>query len=256
MNRPKGRLLVRRLADAVELTPAECELLGALEANPVAIPRGSVMIPQGGDYERIGILLQGWALNTKDLPNGRRQVVDFLLPGAILGWQGVAFRTADSGVVALTDVVASWFQPAHLVELARSTSALGTAFNWLVLREHAIVVERLTSLGQRSARERLAHLLLELWRRLRSVGLFAEADIGFPISQAILAEATGLSAVHVNRSLQSLARDGLIRLRRQVVTVVNIEGLARVANYDDTYLHDGARLPAVLRPAGDSDIQI
>lgn len=253
MNFPHDGLLVRRLANVIDLTPAERELLGTLETNPVPIRRGSVMIAQGRDYRQMGILLSGWALNTKDLSNGRRQVVDFLLPGSMLGWQGAVFRSADCGIVALTDVIASWFHPERLVELARSTPSLGMAFNWLVLREHSIVVERLTSLGQRSARDRLAHLLLELWQRLRSVGLVAEAEVGFPISQATLAEATGLSAVHVNRSLQSLARDGLIRVRRQAVTLLNVEGLIRATGYDDSYLHENSAMRKDLGSAEESE---
>ncbi|RDD61231.1 Crp/Fnr family transcriptional regulator [Ferruginivarius sediminum] len=245
MNLVDGGLLARRLAAVVDLSQEDRELLAALETQPTLTKRGHVMIAQGREYADIGVLLSGWGLSTKDLPNGRRQVIDFLLPGSVLGWQGTAFRVADHGVVALTDVIASWFSPQRLVDVARSSPTLGMVFNWLVLREHAVVVERVTSLGQRSARERLVHLLLELWRRLRSVGLLAEAEAGMPVSQAILAEATGLSPVHVNRSLQDLVRQGLIAVRRQAITLLDLPGLERVALYDDTYLHES---PFALSP--------
>jgi CRP-like cAMP-binding protein len=245
MNLVQGSLLAQRVAAVADLSQEDRELLATLESQPALTKRGHVMVAQGREYSDIGVLLSGWGLSTKDLANGRRQVIDFLLPGSLLGWQGTAFRVADHGIVALTDVIASWFSPQRLVDVARHSPTLGMVFNWLVLCEHAVVAERVTSLGQRSARERLAHLLLELWRRLRSVDLLAEAEVGIPITQAILAEATGLSPVHVNRSLQSLVRQGLIAVRRQAITVLDVPGLERVALYDDTYLHES---PFTLSP--------
>lgn len=239
MTLPEAGFLQRRLGDAVALEPADRELLAALEGDPVLARQGEVLIPQGSSYTHVGVLQAGWAISTKDLPGGRRQVLDFLLPGSVLGWQAAMFRTADWGVIARTDILVSWVPVGRLTRILRQSPGISHVFNWLASCDHAILTERLASIGQRPARERLAHLLLELWRRMWRLGLSAEAAAGFPLSQAVLADAVGLSPVHVNRSLRGLAKDGLIRVRRQAITVLDAPGLAAITAYDDGYLHEG-----------------
>ena len=180
---------------------------------------------------------KGWAIRHKALPDGRRQVINFVLPGDIIGFYSTLFETADHSVTTLTAAEVANFPTEHVAELFRSFPRLAAALAWAGAREEAIVAERLLSLGRRTALERTAHLIVELLRRLSVVDMATDGRFILPVTQEILADALGLSIVHMNRTLRRLRDSGLIDLTGQRITVNDPRQLASVGQFDELYLH-------------------
>jgi CRP-like cAMP-binding protein len=177
------------------------------------------------------------------MPGGGRQIVDFQLPGDFLGLRSVLFRTADHNIEPVTKVEASEVLVSDLLNTFRRTPRLATAVLWAASRDEAMVVEHLVGIGRRDARERTAHFLLELGARLKLVGLGTTAGYSCPLSQYMLADALGLSAIHVNRVLRELRETGLVTFQQGQVTFHDFDRLVEIADFDRAYLdHDGPLL--------------
>lgn len=230
--------LLAHVQYALALSPAEAVALRSLEAQSEARPRGTTLDVEGEPYSVGYIVKTGWAIRHKDLSDGRRQVLDFVLPGDIVGIEGCILRTADHSVTALTDLTVSPFPFARIEELIHEQPRLVTALVWYGARQRAVFAEHLMSLGRRSAQERLAHLLVEAWRRLDIRGLTDDVSFRMPVTQAVLADVMGLSVVHVNRSLGQLSSDGLVRKERETVTILDLDGLIEAAGFEGGYLND------------------
>jgi CRP-like cAMP-binding protein len=168
--------------------------------------------------------------------NGTRQIVDFQIPGDFLGLRSALFRTADHNIEPVTRVEASVVIVADLLEAFGRTPRLATAVLWAASRDEAMVVEHLVGLGRRNAAERTAHYLLEFGARLKLVGLGTHAGYDCPLSQHMLADALGLSAVHLNRVLRQLRELGLLTFQKGHVTIDNLAGLTALADFDIAYL--------------------
>jgi len=200
-------------------------------------------VNQGEVDQPAYILASGWACSYKLLPDGGRQIIDFQIPGDFLGLRSVLFRSADYNVEPVTRIEASEIRTTDLLNAFTDNPRLATAVLWAVSRDEAILVEHLVGLGRRNATERTAHFLLELAARLRLVGLGSKAGYACPLSQYLLADALGLSAVHVNRVLRELREDGLVTFQKGEVQFDDFERLVTLADFDRGYLdHDGPLL--------------
>ncbi len=189
------------------------------------------------------ILATGWVCSYKLLNGGTRQIVDFQIPGDFLCLRSVLFRTADHNVEPITRIEASEVLATDMLDAFNSNPRLAAAVLWAASRDEAMVVEHLVGIGRRDARERTAHFLLELGARLKLVGLATTSGFDCPLSQYMLADALGLSAVHVNRVLRELREAGLVTFQRGKVTFDDFEGLVSLADFDRHYLdHDGPLL--------------
>lgn len=153
------------------------------------------------------------------------------------------FRTADHNIEPVTKVEASEVRAIDLLEIFSKAPRLATAVLWAASRDEAMVVEHLVDIGRRNAKERAAHFLLELGARLKLVGLGSTSGYACPLSQYLLADALGLSAVHVNRVLRELREDGLVTFQHGQVEIHDLDALVLLADFDKTYLdHDGPLL--------------
>jgi CRP-like cAMP-binding protein len=215
---------------------ARTALSGLLNRAEVTIGRGQDLMTQGGVRSDGYVILTGWAARSKTLPDGRRQILSFLTPGDAIGLFGAITPMATSSVTALSDLTAVPFAPAKVVRTIAQAPRLGAALVWAAGREQEILGEHLVSLGRRSARERVAHLFLELWARLTVRGLTSGDQLYVPLTQQIIADALGLSVVHVNRTLRQLGAEGLLVVKRESVTLLNIDQLRQVTGFDDDYL--------------------
>ena len=180
---------------------------------------------EGQTGQRAYILASGWACSYKSLPGGTRQIVDVQIPGDFLGLRSVLFRTADHNVVPITPVQASEVGQRDLIAAFSQTNRLATAVLWAASRDEAMVVEHLINLGRRDAAERTAHFLLELAARLRLVGLGDKTGFACPLSQNLLADALGLSAVHINRVLRELREAGMVTFHKGKVVFDDYDAL-------------------------------
>jgi CRP-like cAMP-binding protein len=235
--------LARKLSAFVRLSADDLKVVSDLFRRRRSFGIGVEMIHQGQTDQTAFVLASGWACSYKILPGGTRQIVDFQVPGDFLGLRSVLFRTSDHNVEPITPVQASEVTQRDLLSAFAETPRLATAVLWAASRDEAMVVEHLVDLGRRSATERMAHFLLELGARLRLVGMGDRSGFGCPLSQYLLADALGLSAVHVNRVLRELREEGLLTFQKGRVTFDDYDALVEIAGFDRAYLdHEGPLL--------------
>lgn len=234
----------RKLSAFVSLSQDDLSVLSDVYRRKRSFAVGRDMIHEGQTGQHAYILASGWACSYKILAGGTRQIVDFQIPGDFLGLRSVLFRAADHNVEPITPVQASEVRQQDLLAALSQTHRLATAVLWAASRDEAMVVEHLIDLGRRNATERMAHFLLELAARLRLVGMGDKAGYDCPLSQYLLADALGLSAVHVNRVLRELREEGLLTFQKGKVMFDDYDALVDFAGFDRTYLdHDGPLLP-------------
>jgi CRP-like cAMP-binding protein len=226
--------LARKLNAFVQLSEREAACLEDLQCVSVRVRRGKEIVHEGQTGHMAHILQSGWACSSKLLPDGGRQIIAFPLPGDCVGLRSVLLRTSDHSFSALTDVVVSSVEASRMMGIFNEYPRLGTAILWAASRDEAMVVEHLVSIGRRSAIERTAHFFLELCERLRLVGLGTEKEFSCPLNQYVLADALGLSPIHVNRVLRQLRERRLLTLKGRKVTIHDVSGLETLAGYQIT----------------------
>ncbi|WP_431860690.1 Crp/Fnr family transcriptional regulator [Azospirillum sp.] len=229
--------LIRKLTLLMPLTEEERATLARLESVVRRVPARAGLYVQGEPYGRVFVVRGGWAMRSRTLSDGRRQITNFAIPGDILGLYANLLEVADHSAVALTDMEVAEFAPDAITTLFRDHPRLAVAFAWCGAREESILSEKAACLGRRTAVERVAHLLLELLRRLQVVRLAQGDRFLLPVSQEVLADTLGLSVVHINRTLSRLRSEGLIEMDGQTLYLKSVEGLAETADFDDLYLY-------------------
>lgn len=235
--------LARKLGRFAPLGAAELAALAALEAKPRQVPAGTELVHERQIGHRAFILQQGWALAYKLLPDGGRQVIDFRVPGDFMGLRSVLLRTSDHSFAALTDLVVSEVPADRMIASFNELPRLGTAILWAASRDEAMVVEHLVNIGRRSALVRTAHLVVELGLRLQLVDMADAEGYDCPINQYQLADALGLTAIHVNRVLRQLRELGLVTFRDGRVTYQDLPQLRRLAGHHSGYLDQAIPRP-------------
>jgi CRP-like cAMP-binding protein len=228
--------LVRKLGAYVALSDPELAILERFHAKRLIFSDKKDMVYEGQSDPSAYILAKGWACSYKLLRSGGRQIVDFQIPGDFIGLRSVLFRTSDHSIEPIIKIEASEVKIKDLLSAFKTCPRLATAVLWSASTDEAIVVERLVSLGRRDAAERVAHLLLELGARLKLVGLATANSYECPLSQYLLADALGLSAIHINRVLRQLREEKLLTFRDGTVTFDNLDKLAKFAGFDRAYL--------------------
>lgn len=192
---------------------------------------GATILREGESSELLFTLRAGWAFRYRTLPDGRRQILSFLLPGDFIGLQAELSGHLPHGVETLTPVRLCVFPRNELWDLYRGFPGLAYDLTWLSAHEELIVDENLLSVGRRSAMERIATLLVHLYKRARSVGEGDESGVNFPLNQQHIADALGLSLVHTNKSLRRLHAYGLHEMSANRLRILRVEALQRLAEY-------------------------
>ncbi|WP_235579173.1 Crp/Fnr family transcriptional regulator [Pseudorhodoferax sp. Leaf274] len=215
-----------------QLAPGELGFVEDLRSATERVPAGHALIREQADGGRLFTLYAGWAFRYKTLSDGRRQILNFLLPGDLFGLQQRFSEGATYGVEALTDVSVCVFQGTRLWELYRAHPRLGYDLTWLCAREEQMLDENLLTTGRRSAVERVAVLLIHLFKRMQRLGL-VDGDNGcpFPLTQQHMADALGLSLVHTHRTLRRLQALGLHTLDEGRLVLRNPGALTQLADY-------------------------
>jgi len=228
--------LTRKLSAFVALSEDELGVLERLHQRRRSFAAGRDMVHQGQSDQAAFILSKGWVCSYKIQPDGTRQIVDFQVPGDFLGLRSVLLRTSDHSFEPIVDIEAAEVLQSDLLTAFAQTPRLATAILWAASRDEAMVVEHLVGIGRRDADARMAHFLLELGSRLALVGLGSKEGYYCPLTQYHLADALGLSAVHVNRVLRQLREAGLATFRSGRVTFEDHAGLVELAEFDPAYL--------------------
>lgn len=207
------------------------QYIQAFRESTMRLAAGRQIIAEHKSSTRLFTLYSGWAFRYKTLSDGRRQILNFVLPGDLIGLQQEFADGATHGVEALTEVVLCVFPRDGLWDLYREDPQLGYDVTWLAAREESMVDENLLTAGRRTAIERVAMLLVHLYRRAERVGLAQDGSIAFPFNQQHIADALGLSLVHTNKTLRRLAHMGLHEIDGGRLHMVDPRGLENVADY-------------------------
>jgi CRP-like cAMP-binding protein len=215
------------------VTSKELRSISEVLREQTSLPAGAEIIREGNDSPELYTLYSGWAFRYKTLPDGRRQILNFLLPGDLLGLQAAMFDAALHGIEALTDVRLCVL-PRHKVwALFGQMPGLSFDVAWLGAREESLVDGNLTSVGRRNAAERVAALIVMLYKRANALGLVTDETFAFPLTQQHIADALGMSLVHTNKTLARLRRSGMFTRANGSLKLTNPRLLERVAQYFD-----------------------
>lgn len=235
MQSVSGSCFADILSELVDLTEDERAALEKLEERQRPVRRGAALLRENEACNELFILRKGLMMSYVLLDDGSRQILRFLFPGDMLGVSSAIYREAPETLAALSDCVVSPFDRAALAEIMRAHPRLSALILVQSQIERVALTDRLAALGRTSAKARVAALLLELRNRLRATDKSIANVFALGLTQEEVGDATGLTAVHVNRMLRQLAEDGLITRGSGRVTLEDEQALARAANYVNRY---------------------
>ncbi len=231
--------LVTKLSRFTLLSDEDVRVLDALCLNEERFNADTDIVCQGDVPGSAFVLTHGMAFRYRLMPEGKRQILTFMIPGDIFGLHAFLLRAMDHSIATLVPTRIAPISRATVFDLFEHHPRIGAALWWTALQQDAINRERIVALGRRSAGGRVAYLLCELVWRQTAVGLAGDHAIRLPLTQVELADTLGLTAVHVNRILQGFRQDNLIALAHHRLTLLDVEKLQKIAGFNQDYLHLG-----------------
>mgnify|MGYP003578350425 CR=1 FL=1 len=230
--------LCRRLEEYIALTDSDRAELASLSRQPMrTIPARHDLIREGEAPGCLYLIVEGWGYHYRTLQDGRLQIVDFAIPGDLCDLNLFILDRMDHAIGALTTLRVAEIDRDVLHRIITNRPNITTALWWQELVSKSIHREWIVNVGQRNALERIAHLCCEMFLRLESVGLTDGFTCHFPPRQIDLANATGMTSVHVNRTIQELRRLGLIVLEGKKLTIPDMLALQGAGLFNPAYLH-------------------
>jgi len=233
------QLLIRKLNRLTPLDSADRAALMQLKLSFQTADSSQTLVRQGDLAERCCLLVEGSAFRYKLAANGGRQIVSFHVPGDLLDVQHLLLPRADHSVQTVANAVVAVINATDLRNVMRTRPRVGDALWRESLVDASIFREWVLNVGRRCAKTRVAHMLCEFATKLQSVGLGAPERFDLPMSQELIADATGLTPIHVNRMLRALTEDGVIERDKREVRIVNWSRMQKVAEFKADYLHHG-----------------
>lgn len=229
------RLLMKLRARDVVTEEEEAVLRGAV-AEIKEVPASKVIVKAGVTLSNCTLLIDGFICRYKDLADGQRQIMELHVPGDFLDLHSFLLKRLEHNVGSLTSVRIALVPHDRIREITERYPHLARMLWFSTLLDAAIHRERILSVGRRSALSRIAHMVCELNVRLELVGLAENGRYALPLTQSDLADATGLTPVHVNRMLRQLRDEGLLTFRGGEVVIHEWDRLQRVAEFNSAYL--------------------
>jgi CRP-like cAMP-binding protein len=230
-------LLLRKLTSIATLDDEDQIAVDRLPLQLIDLKADQDIVREGDRPSRSCFLLSGMACWFKVTGEGRRQILSFQISGDLPDIQSIHLATLDSTLTTISPCRVAFVQHEALLEICAKRPNVANAFWRMTLIDSAVFREWVANVGSRQALGRVAHLLCELVTRIRAVGLADKFVCELPVTQTELADATGLSTVHVNRTLQSLRRQKLIHWKDSQLEVLDWAGLQEAGDFDPTYLH-------------------
>jgi CRP-like cAMP-binding protein len=233
---PSLNPLTRKLAHFSPMPAVEREVLDGLAADEKSFP-ADVDIATEGNVARFGFLMkEGTAIRYRDLPDGGRQIITFLIAGDLCDLHAFAPSVMDHSIGTITPVRVAPISRAKMMEAFLRYPRIAAALRWSALQEEAMLRERIVALGRRDARGRLAYLFCELLWRHEAIGLAANNAFRLELTQLELGDTLGLTAVHVNHVFKEFRKRRLIRIEQKVLTLQDLPELQRIAGFSSNYL--------------------
>lgn len=227
----------KRLRGYGRLSDDDDALLTMACQNIREVPAGHHLIREGDKPDPVFVILEGWACQYKILPDGGRQIMAFMLPGDFCDVHIAVLEEMDHSVVTLTKARVAFLPRAQMEALVEVRPAITRAFWWSQLVDQSVLRAWIVSMGRRNSTQCVAHLMCELYIRMRNIGLATDDQCEMPLTQIVIADAVGLTPVHVNRVLRQLREGKVMDLRSGSLTVLDPAKLASIAGFDDNYLH-------------------
>jgi CRP-like cAMP-binding protein len=231
-----GILLLKFRARDI-LSEAEAQVLRESFSEAREIPADKVVVQAGVTLSECTLLFDGYICRYKDLADGQRQIMEIHVPGDFVDLHSFLLKRLEHNVGSMTAVRVAIMPHERIREITENQPHLARMLWFSTLLDAATHREKILSVGRRSAAARIAHLLCELFVRLELVGLTSGNSYALPLTQADIADATGLTSVHVNRMLKRLRDDELLTFRNGLVTIHDRDRLQRVAEFDPAYLY-------------------
>ncbi|HZD89741.1 MAG TPA: Crp/Fnr family transcriptional regulator [Pseudolabrys sp.] len=237
-NRPSGPSIScvqcpLRLRPALrEFSDDELDYVRHLKTDELHVDPGISFLREGTRSDCLYTLLSGWAFRYKMLEDGRRQILNYALPGDLIGLQGALMKEMEHSVEALTPLKLCMFPRNKMWDLYSKLPSLAFDITWLAAREEQLIDENLVSIGRRTALERTAYLLLHLFVRAEDAALTAGDTIQFPFTQQHVADTLGMSLVHTNKTLKRLMATGAVRWKDRRFTLLDRPALEEIAGDD------------------------
>ncbi len=228
---------IDRLRAYVSLSESDVAVLAAATAKSRRHAARRDLIREGDRPGPVIVILEGWACRYKILPNGGRQILAFLMPGDCCDLHVGLLAEMDHGIQTVSAAVVATIDRTEMDAIMESCPAVARAMYIGQLIDEGTMRAWITSMGRRQSIERVAHLMCELYARARSIGLTAGIELALPLSQLLLADALGMTPVHINRVLRKLRESGAMELRRGSLVISDPAMLVKIAGFDENYLH-------------------
>lgn len=237
-------LFVEKLSGYGLLSEADRALLDKICLNHRRYPARYDLIREGDEPGPVFVMMDGWGCRYKLLPDGGRQIVAFLMPGDFCDMHAGILREMDHSIATLTAAEVCTIPRERMEELSDKYPKIAQAFWWTQLVDEGVLRAQIVSMGRRDSIERVAHLICELYLRMRNVGLAKDDRCRMPLTQVVLADALCLTPIHVNRVLRKLREDGVMDFHGGALVVHDPVRLAKIAGFDENYLHRRLRRAA------------
>jgi CRP-like cAMP-binding protein len=237
---PRPHPLLSKLDRACPLNAEEQDLISQVQFRIASIEAHQAVVRAGDRPSRSVLVIDGLLATSKISATGQRQVMAFHISGDMPDIQSLHLEILDCDLRSIGPSQVAFIEHAALQALCEASSRIAAALFRCALIEAAIYREWLLNVGQRPALSRLAHLFCETMARMETIGAAKDGSCDFPVTQGDLSEAAGLSAVHINRTLQALRARGLISLTRHKLTIHDWDGLMELAGFQPDYLHLGS----------------
>lgn len=213
-------------------TLEELDYIQSYKAGDFAVNRGAVIVEQGVVIRHLHTVLEGVLIRYRTLEDGRRQIVNFMFPGDLIGLQGAFEEPSAHSVEALLEVRLCRFNRDDFISLVKNHPQLAYDLTWLAAKEETALEEHIVALGQRSAKERVAYLAVWLIDRALDTCMAGKGNsFRLPITQAQIADMLGLSLVHTNRTLRTLENEGLVVWKPGELSVPDLDAACDYAQY-------------------------
>ena len=222
---------LRELPGFRDFSAKELDFVSQFKSGELLTERGATILVEGMHSAHLFTVLSGWAFRYKLLPDGRRQIMNYVLPGDLIGLQGTLMGEMDHSVEALTPVTLCVFERSKLERLFEHHASLAYDLTWIAAHEERILDEHLLSIGRRTALERTAYLISFLHQRAHVAGVNGGRRV-IPITQQHVADTLGLSLVHTNKTLRKLADRKLMRWQDRGCEIIDPDGLQALAGWE------------------------
>jgi CRP-like cAMP-binding protein len=222
---------ITRVRSFVDVTLPDLQSLSAVIESELTVKKRRDLVLDGYEFCKLCFVKSGFAARYKLMRNGKRQIVNFVLPGDVVGLPGSFLDRAANSVIAVSDMELQLCPLEAFTALCYRQPKFGLVLSWFAVQEAANYAERIVDIGRRSPVERLAHFLLEIHSRLAAVGIAEESSFELPFTQEMMSDALGLSVPHLNRMLTKLRAEGLIAVNDRYVEFADLNAVQLLAQF-------------------------